>query len=131
MTCEHKYLKYIPRPDTPHYAEIRCADCNKFMGWQPAPNPEGIRKESTKHDIERIMQFKKYNCEPFCFFCGRIKQQLGQNETLTIDHIVPIRDKGENDLVNLQILCSACHKLRHWAELYLNKHLGGNTNGIS
>jgi len=122
MECAHINKKLILRPDTPHYAEIRCTDCNKFLGWQPAPNPEGIRKESTKYDLQKIMQHKKYSQDPFCFFCGRTKEQLGQNETLTIDHIVPIRDNGENDVVNLQILCSACHKLRHWTELYMNKH---------
>lgn len=128
--CIHEHVLITARPDTPHSGgERRCANCNKFLGWQPATNHEGERRESTKHDIEKLMNFKKYYQEPFCFFCGRTKNLLGANETLTIDHIVPIRDKGENDLVNLQILCTACHKLRHWAELYMNKHYGGNTNG--
>jgi 5-methylcytosine-specific restriction endonuclease McrA len=125
MDCLHQNKKYIPRPNTPHHAEIRRADCNKFLGWQPAPNHEGIRRESTKHDIDQLMQHKKFVGEPFCFFCLRTKKQLGISETLTIDHIVPVRDKGENDLVNLQLHCTACHKLRHWAELYMNKHYKG------
>jgi len=122
MTCPHKNIKLILRPDTPHYAERRCKDCNKFMGWESSPNPEGIRKQTTQHTIQKIMTHKKYTNPPFCFFCGRTKKQLGLNETLTIDHIIPIRDNGENDITNLQILCSACHKLRHWTELYTNIH---------
>jgi len=120
--CNHQNIILIPRPDTPHYAEKRCANCNKFLGWQPAPNPEGIRKQSTKYDLQSIMKHKNFEGEPFCFFCGRIKKQLGKNETLTIDHIDPIREKGLDELTNLQILCDPCHKLRHWTELYMNKH---------
>jgi 5-methylcytosine-specific restriction endonuclease McrA len=121
--CAHQEIKLILRPDTPHYAEKRCGQCNKFLGWQGAPNPEGLRKQSSKYTLQQIMQHKYYNEEPFCFFCGRIKNQLGKNETLTIDHIIPIREDGQGDtLSNLQILCDPCHKLRHWAELYMNKH---------
>lgn len=120
--CTHQNILLIPRHDTPHYAEKRCANCNKFMGWQSAPNPEGIRKQSTKYDLQSIMKHKKYEQDPFCFFCRRTEEQLGKNETLTIDHIVPVREKGLDELTNLQILCDPCHKLRHWAELYMNKH---------
>lgn len=129
--CLHQNKTFIPRPDTPHHAEIRCAECNKFLGWQPAPNPEGIRKQSTKYSIQQIMAHKNFHAPPFCFYCRRIKEQLGTNETLTIDHIIPLREGGTDVLPNLQILCDPCHKLRHWAELYLNKHLGGQANGTS
>lgn len=121
--CNSENFIIKPRPDTPHTGgERRCLNCNTFMGWNPATTHEGIRTKSTKYELIDIMKNKHYEKEPFCFFCGRIKEQLGQNETLTIDHIDPIREKGLDDLTNLQILCDPCHKLRHWAEIYLNKH---------
>jgi len=126
--CNSEEYQIIPRPDTPHSGgERRCIQCNSFMGWAPTQTKEGIRTKSTKYDLTPIMRHKKYSGEPFCFFCGRTKNQLGQNETLTIDHIQPIRDEGLDELINLQILCTACHKLRHWAELYTNKHFVGET----
>jgi hypothetical protein len=122
MECSHLNKKYTPRPDTPHHASIHCADCGKFLGWQPAPNPEGIRKQSSKYNVEDVMRHKNYLVKPFCFFCGRTKERLGFSETLTVDHIIPVREEGLDVLTNLNVLCTACHKLRHWAELYLNKH---------
>lgn len=127
MTCNHSNIKEVLTPNFVHYARLECIDCGKFLGWKQNPKSEGIRNKTSKHKIQDILTHKKFN-RPFCFFCGRTKKMLGKKETLTIDHIVPIRDEGQNDIVNLQILCSACHKLRHWTELYTNKHLRGEDN---
>lgn len=115
-------MSIIKTPHLIHYAK-EVDNNGKFIRWISSPNPEGIRKQSSKFSIEQI--YKSHNFKkPFCFFCGRTKKELGDKETLTIDHIIPIReDQGEDIIENVQILCSACHKLRHWTELYMNKHL--------
>ncbi len=113
--------KIILTPESIHYAKE--VDYNgNFVKWVSAPNPEGARKQSTKHSKEQIVNFHNFK-KKFCFFCGRTQKKLGYNEALTIDHIDPMRESKRDDLKNLQILCSACHKLRHWAELYTNRHL--------
>ncbi len=111
----------ILTPESVHYAK-EIDDKGNFVKWVPAPNPEGVRKQSTKYGKTQIIKFHNFE-KYFCFFCGRTQEKLGYNETLTIDHIDPIRESNRDELENLQILCSACHKLRHWAELYTNKHL--------
>jgi len=113
--------KIILTPESVHYAK-EVDERGKFIKWFPAPNPEGKRKISTKFDLKKILNYHNFEKE-FCFFCGRTQEKLGFNETLTIDHIQPLRQSNKDEVENLQILCSACHKLRHWAELYTNKHM--------
>jgi len=111
-----------------HYAKWVCGSCDKWFAWIKNPEKEGQRTRTSQYDIRRVMQFHRYHKEPFCFFCSRILEQLGCNETLTIDHIEEINDGGQDVLPNLQILCSACHKLKNWNRLYHNKHINGIKN---
>ena len=53
--------------------------------------------------------------------------QLGVNETMTRDHIFELVDGGKDELENLQILCSACHKLKLWVKTYITTHLQGGS----
>ena len=112
-------LSVNPRPDTTHYAELRCKECGRFIKWIPKPFEDIKRKPA---DIRKVMHFYKITKE-FCFFCGRTKKELGINECLTIDHIIPLVDGGKDEPCNMQILCSACHRLKHWINLYVTKHL--------
>lgn len=65
----------------------------------------------------------------FCFFCGRTKEQLGKNETLTRDHIKEVNEGGKDNINNIQILFVACHKLKNWNNTYIRKHIfGGRKN---
>jgi 5-methylcytosine-specific restriction endonuclease McrA len=57
----------------------------------------------------------------------RNKNQLGEKETLTIDHIRELDKGGDDALYNMQVLCLACHKLKNWTRLYMNWHLKGRT----
>jgi len=116
-------LTFVETPELVHYGKVVCSKCGRFIKWVTSPQKEGLRNITSKFSIMDVMKHKGFNGEPFCFFCGRVKAQLGYNETLTLDHIIPLRENGEDTIENLQILCSACHKLRHWAELYTNKHL--------
>jgi 5-methylcytosine-specific restriction endonuclease McrA len=104
----------IPRPDTPHYAERRCEKCDAFYGWLSHPDNEGKRQKS-KFEIKI----------DFCQFCGRKKHELGKNETLTTDHTIPLGEGGKDEEKNVIVLCSACHKLKHWLRLYFYTHWEG------
>lgn len=103
-----------PRPDTPHTAEYRCEQCKKNNGW--VGNSETQRSKAT---VEKSKTIHKNNG---CNFCGRFPEELGINEVITIDHIHEIKDGGVDLPSNTQPLCTACHKLKNWAQLYLNKH---------
>ena len=115
----------ILTPDTPHYAK-EVDDQGHFIKWVPKPTPEGeSRTISTRYTLEQVLRFHKQT-DSRCFFCRRMKAQLGSHETLTLDHIAEIGDEGGRDeLENLQVLCSACHKLKNWMRLYFNWHMRG------
>ena len=115
-------IEIIETPNLVHYAKRECPKCKKFFGWVPTPNPEGIRKRTSCHEVKKVLNFHKKEKE-FCFFCLRTKEQLGVNETITRDHIEELDKGGRDEVENLQILCSACHKLINWARLYINWHL--------
>ena len=87
-------------------------------------NPESPRTDSKRMNsktISEICYFHKITKE-MCFFCLRNRNELGAKETLTIDHIQELDKGGEDQVWNMQILCSACHKLKNWARLYMNWH---------
>lgn len=120
--CGCKTGEIIPTPNTVHYAKIVCWSCRGFIRWQSAPRNENERPPLTTP--EHVCRFHNLK-ETFCFFCGRKKEQLGAHETLTVDHILKREEGGADEVYNYQTLCSACHKLKHWAELYMRKHFNG------
>jgi len=105
-----------------HYGRLDCPTCKKFIKWVKSPKNEGIRTSTSKYNINNIIKFHHFSGEPFCFLCLRTKNQLGEKETLTRDHIIEVSKGGKDILENLQILCSACHKLKNWSRLYINWH---------
>ncbi len=105
-----------------HYGRLDCPKCKKFIKWVKNPNKEERRRKTSKYEIKDIVEYHNFE-EAFCFFCLRTKEQLGEKETLTIDHIKELNEGGTNGIENLQILCSACHKLKNWCRLYVNWHL--------
>lgn len=111
-------------PNSVHYGKHVCSNCGKWFCWIKNPENDGLRTKTSKYNFRDIM-FRCYGehaKEQFCFFCLRKKQQLGLNETLTIDHIEELSKGGKDELGNLQILCSARHKLKNWMRLYNNWH---------
>jgi len=126
--CGSENLKFQLTPNTIHYGKWFCGHCNRFSHW--AKNPDSQRNNSrvNKKTIKEICDFHKFS-EEFCFFCLRKREQLGEKETLTIDHIQEIDKGGENQVWNMQILCSACHKLKNWCRLYMNWQFKKEENG--
>lgn len=111
----------------PHYFSQVCFDCGKHIKFIGKEKNHGSRTESTEHDIDRVLAVTRQD-ESRCFFCSRKKEQLGERETLELDHITPVSEGGEDRPENLQVLCTACHKLRHHRETYLFKHFYGADN---
>ena len=113
------------RPDTLHYAQILCEDCGKHLKWISNPDKPKTRRAGNKKNI--ILKICAYHGieEPICFFCLRKKEQLGLNETLEHDHIKEIQILGKDKVNNMQVLCTACHKLKNWLRLYHNWHIHG------
>lgn len=123
MKCDHKRTKIEYTPNSIHNAKEVCVDCNCWIRW--VPKELDGRQGVSRYSLAQVSKF--YNIQkPFCFFCGRKKEKLGVNETLTRDHIKRIEEGGIDSLRNLQILCSACHKLKHWADLYMRIHFNGD-----
>lgn len=121
--CNSSNLKFIETPESVHYGKMICGHCNKFSHW--VSNPESKRNNSlrtNKKTIKEICQFHNIEKE-ICFFCLRNRNELGWFETLTIDHIQELDKGGTDTLQNMQVLCSACHKLKNWVRLYINWHL--------
>lgn len=112
----------VKTPQCTHYAK-KVDDDGNFMKWIPKPDKEG-RSNTSTYSIKDICEERGFDF-PFCFFCGRTKEQLGKHESLTRDHIKELCDGGDDTLDNLQILCTACHKLKNWNNTYVRRHLVG------
>lgn len=121
-------LKLTLTPNSIHYAALRCELNNHFEGWAKNPESKTIDNLRTQNRAN-ILSVSSYHCMkvPICFFCLRNQNQLGKVETLTVDHIreLSTTQEGEDlDVVqNMQILRTACHKLKNWARLYMNWHI--------
>jgi len=118
--CGSETGELVLTPNSVHFGKIVCDVCRKFIRWKKAP--QNANKRSGCPELEVVASKYKF-IDVFCFFCGRVKEQLGWNETLTVDHIKKLEEGGEDNFDNMQILCTACHKLKHWTELYTRKHL--------
>lgn len=114
-------LEFVETPNCVHYGKLMCP-MHGFMKWVRNPKKKEKRGAS-KFDIRSVLMFHKMPIgKPFCFFCLRNEEQLGAKETLTTDHIIQITDGGSDTIENLQILCTACHRLKNWSITYVNKH---------
>lgn len=115
-------LVFSLTPFSIHYGRLDCPKCKKWIKWVPKNIKDNGRSETSKYSISQVIKFHKKDKE-LCFFCLRTREQLGVKETLTIDHIEELDKDGLDELENLQILCSACHRLKNWARLYMNWHV--------
>lgn len=107
--------------------EQRCAVCNQYIKMVPKYGNESRRGSggSSSHSISDIACFHDFE-ERRCFFCRRSEEEINDTETLEADHIKELSNEGGEDrLGNLQILCTACHKLKNHHRLYHNWHVHG------
>jgi len=118
--CNKENLNFEICNTTIHFGRWDCPKCG-FIKWERFPHKDGLRTRTSRYKLEQVSKYHNYD-EPFCFFCLRNKKQLADKQTLTIDHIKEWNKEGIDSLSNLQILCSACHKLKNWIRLYFNWH---------
>lgn len=71
------------------------------------------RIKTSQYKLTDILAFYNMN-QLQCFFCNRLEQELGKDETFEIEHIIQLAENGIDKLDNLQILCTACHKMKNW-----------------
>lgn len=107
------------REDRQQYA-TRCGDCQAFT-WQPKDPENKYRRESKHLDL-----VKKKGLD-YCEICLRKKDEIPPPGTLEAHHIVEYKDGGSDNLENILIACTACHKLIHHQRTYLGHYTKSNT----
>lgn len=112
-------VRVLRTRDATHYAQAINWRDRKFICWIKAPKNKDGRVAMS---IRKVLHFYGFP-EEFCFFCGRVKSELGSRECFEVDHIVPLEDGGEDKASNCQIFCTACHKLKNWKRTYVVKHI--------
>lgn len=107
--------------------EQRCALCNKYQKQIPKTSNWNKRRGSgvSRYTVKDITEHHDFD-EIRCFFCRRSREEVPPTQEFERDHIKELKNEGGEDrLGNLQILCSACHKLKNHQRLYHNWHLNG------
>ncbi|PNX45765.1 MAG: hypothetical protein BV457_08925 [Thermoplasmata archaeon M9B1D] len=124
--CDHKDFKLsFENIPPPHYAKKICIVCGHNLGW--AKKPENENKRPKNKYVLDIAKFHNMALDKVrCFYCSRLEIQLGIREGFEVEHIVQLVDGGIDELENLQILCTACHKMKNWMITYIRNHLTEN-----
>jgi 5-methylcytosine-specific restriction endonuclease McrA len=87
--------------------------------WKtPAPKPARPSTPNSKHPIRKQMAAKHHKLfieigRRDGFHC----QRCASTFNLEIDHITPVSKGGNNDLSNLQLLCSNCNAAKRDKEV--------------
>lgn len=121
--CGSENVVFRETPESVHYGRLDCKDCGRWIEWVKNPDSQRTKNPLRKVKLEtkKVCDFHGFKTE-HCFFCQRTKDELGWNETLEVDHIEELDKGGKDELQNMQVLCSACHKLKNWSRLYMNWH---------
>jgi len=124
MTC--KKCGIVEKPYTNgqsnpvHGYKVYCHACHTWLGWsgktKQLKNEDGERQISSQWTAKRL-QIDTCQC------CLRSLEKLGDNESLEIHHVVPVKDGGSDKLDNIWILCTTCHKEVHHRRVYFNGHM--------
>ena len=123
--CKSDALVEQLTPDGMHHGKICCATCNKFQDWMPKPDRDKAKRPAAHRDL-----VKKYS-RGFCEICLVEEKQLEPNRGLVAHHIVEYQHidehqgGGNNTRENIDIVCTACHRLIHWRRDYLWDTAGG------
>lgn len=61
---------------------------------------------STRRSVPPVVRFEVFQRDGFrCIYCGASKEDT----TLVVDHVIPVRDGGTNDIGNLATACQPCN----------------------
>jgi hypothetical protein len=92
----------------------KCLDCNKYT-WQP--KIDNKYKRQSKHTD--LVNKKDLD---YCQWCLRNKTEIPPPGTLEAHHILEYSEGGTNELDNILILCSSCHKQCHHDRTYFGHY---------
>lgn len=98
----------------PHYAAVRCSECNFHLGFLPKPDNDKSKYRRQSSHRELAAKFGKGYCE----MCLRIEPDLPKGQSLDGHHVIEYQDGGTNERENVWVLCTACHKLVHWTRYW-------------
>jgi len=119
--CPRCNIEVVPKEilyeSGPHYAKAVCPECDCYLYMIAKPkNKEKLEKRPNGCPSPDKLEID------FCQVCLRHKEKLGKGylETHHIDD-----DPTNNDRLNLQVVCIACHKWIHWTRTYLKNHMEG------
>lgn len=113
-------LVFEPTPNLVHYGKVSCPK-HGFIRWVKNPEKPLYRDKTTRCNIDLNK----------CIVCGRARDELGAKEAIQAHHLEPLEEGGKDVEENLIAVCSACHKLMHWARLYMGKHFKGKFNDFN
>ena len=101
----------------PHYAQARCPECDTFLYFVAKPkNEEKLAKRPNGCPSPEALEID------YCQICLRHRSKIGRGH-LSTHHVDD--DPTNNDRLNLQVVCIACHKWIHWSRTYLKNHMEG------
>lgn len=103
-----------------HGYALRCPNCTKFWGWGGLSKE--LKSSTGKRTETSIWTAKRLGMES-CQCCLRSKQFLGDAGALEVHHVIPVSDGGTDDLSNIWVVCTACHKEIHHRRTYFNSHM--------
>ena len=107
------------------FCSISCATTYRNLTNNPAKRPDVRRKISENHapvpwlDQYRFNNYKglmvkSYRTKAFRFY-GRKCMRCGSEDRLEVHH--KDRDRSNNELSNLEVVCFSCHQQEHIEEL--------------
>ena len=103
-----------------HYGKLVCRNCNdRFIKW--LPKPKEAKTPDPRSEVSKKL-VTKYS-QGFCEICLRCDRDLPKPQTLEGHHIIQVKDGGTDDNSNIQIVCTACHRLIHWQRTYMGHYL--------
>lgn len=96
-----------------HYAKVTCTKCDRFIKWQGKPNSQKPRRPSVQKKLVSL------HSKGYCEICLRAEEQIPLPQVLEAHHIWPVERGGGDEPGNVQICCTACHRLIHWQRTYI------------
>lgn len=79
-----------------------------FFEYQFLPTKEYTRINRRRFETRR--RYLREKIKDTSLFCCKSCGVSGEASFLELDHILPLKNGGNNELENIQLLCNVCHK---------------------
>ena len=90
--------------------QAKCNNCDTHLCF--------IKHTKSKNRESKHKELVKESNINYCEWCMRTKDEIPLPGTLEAHHIVEYANGGTDDLSNILILCTACHKQCHHDRTY-------------